>query len=617
MEEIIATVSAALILGIIAHKLRIPPLVGFLGAGFLLHLIGFGVFPGLEQISDLGVILLLFTIGLKFDLRSLLQPEAYGTAVLHMVIVLLVGAGTIGLSVVIGVVSLGGGLGTLALLGFALSFSSTVLVVKVLEDRSDDGSYYGQIAIAVLVIQDIAAVAFITVAGDEPPSPWAFTLVLLVPAAWVLRRILEHVGRGELLVLFGVVMALGPGYVAFESLGIHGDLGALTMGLLFASHPRSVELSKSLFSVKELFLVAFFVDIGLEAIPTWSDLSMALILCVVLIPFNFVSFFLMGRLFGLRNRTSIRTSLALSNFSEFALIVVAVGVANNVFEENWLTITALAVAVAMIISSLANAYSLQIVGRLDSILPPENETRLRPTDRPIDTGGAEVVILGMGRIGRGAYERFEDRGGLAVIGVDNDHSVITGLRAEGFDVLEGDATDHEFWHRLVVSGTAHTVILAMAIHDSNTFALDQLRIAGFEGTIAAVVQRPDQAAHFERAGVHAVINIYSGSGAAVADAAMAEPTRRDSEDDRDDRDGRDGQGDRLDRHDRHDRHNRHDRHDRHDRLDPDDRHEGSSGDAIDSGGMTVGDATVDLEAETVSVEPDVQAHRTVQSSPDE
>ncbi|WP_181273448.1 cation:proton antiporter family protein [Brevibacterium oceani] len=520
MADIVITIAAALAFGILAHEIRIPPLVGFLAAGFCLHLFGFTAFAGLQEISDLGVVLLLFTIGLKFDLRSLLQPEAHGTALLHMVTVVLLGAGTIGFATVIGVVSVGGDFGTLALLGFALSFSSTVLVVKVLEDRSDDGSYYGQIAIAILVLQDLAAVAFITIAGEEPPSPWALALLLLIPAVWVLRRILDRIGRGELLVLFGVVMALGPGYVAFESVGIHGDLGALVLGLLFSTHPRAVEMSKSLFSVKELFLVGFFVVIGLQAVPTWSDLIMAFLLCAVLLPFNFVSFFLMGRLFGLRNRTSVRTSLALSNFSEFALIVVAVGIDSGLFDGDWLTITALAVALGMIISSLANAYSLQIVAKLDEVLPDENESRLRRNDRPLDTGTAEVVVLGMGRIGRGAYERFVERGDSDVIGIDNDHLVIEALREDGFTVLEGDATDHEFWHRLVVGGTAHTVVLAMALHDSNTFALEQLRIADFPGTIAAVVQRPDQADHFIKAGVHAVINIYSGSGAAVADAAI-------------------------------------------------------------------------------------------------
>ena len=96
MADIVITIAAALALGLIAHELRIPPLVGFLAAGFLLHVFGFTAFAGLQQVSDVGVVLLLFTIGLKFDLRSLLQPEAHGTAALHMVTVVLLGAGTIG-----------------------------------------------------------------------------------------------------------------------------------------------------------------------------------------------------------------------------------------------------------------------------------------------------------------------------------------------------------------------------------------------------------------------------------------------------------------------------------------------------------------------------------------
>src|SRR5699024_10530754 len=194
MADIVITIAAALAFGFLAHEVRIPPLVGFLTAGFCLHLVGFTAFDGLQEVSDLGVVLLLFTIGLKFDLRSLLQPEAHGTAALHMITVVAPGAGTIGLAAAIGIASVTGGLGALA-------------------------------------------------------------LVLRIPGGWLLSRVLDRVGRGELLVLFGVVMALGPGYVAFEAVGIHGDLGALVLGLAFSTHPRAVEMSKSLFSVKELFLV--------------------------------------------------------------------------------------------------------------------------------------------------------------------------------------------------------------------------------------------------------------------------------------------------------------------------------------------------------------------------
>ncbi len=521
VHDIVLTIVVAVVFGVLAHELRVPALVGFLGAGFLLGALDVAPFPGLEELANLGVTLLLFTIGLKFDLRSLVHPEAYGTALLHMIASVIVGGLTVALAVAIGIADLDGDWRTLALLGFALSFSSTVLCVKVLEERSDDGSYYGQTAIAILVIQDLAAVVFFTVTGDEPPSPWAFALILLLPMTWVLRRMLERVGHGELLVLFGVVVALGPGYHAFEAVGIHGDLGALIMGALLATHPRSLELSKALFSVKELFLVGFFIVIGIQSTPTWEDLELAGLLCLLLIPFTFVGFVLLGRLFGLRNRTSIRSSLALSNFSEFSIIVVVVGVAGGLFDERWISPISLAVALSMIISSLANAHSLSIAAFFEGLMPDENPAKLRPQDRPIDTSDADVVVLGMGRVGRAAYSRLVDHRGLKVIGIDNDHAVVSRLRKHGFKVLEGDATDHEFWQRLVAGGFVPTVILAMAIHDSNAFAIDQLRAAGFDGHIAAVVQRPDQVEHLESEGVEAIINIYAGAGSAVADAAMA------------------------------------------------------------------------------------------------
>lgn len=221
MDVFVLTLITAAVFGTVAHVVRVPALVGFLAAGFVLGGLGMEASAGLEQLASVGVTLLLFTIGLKFDVRSLLQPEAYGTASLHMAFSVLIGAGTVGLAGVIGLAS-ADSWRTLVLVGFALSFSSTVLCMKVLEERSDDGSYYGQTAIAILVFQDLLAVAFIVASDDDLPSLWALALVLLVPLAWALRRVLDVLGHDELVVLFGVTMALGPGYFAFESVGITG-----------------------------------------------------------------------------------------------------------------------------------------------------------------------------------------------------------------------------------------------------------------------------------------------------------------------------------------------------------------------------------------------------------
>ncbi|WP_338750611.1 cation:proton antiporter family protein [Janibacter alittae] len=519
MNDVALTLIAATTFGTIAHVLRVPALVGFLAAGFVLGAAQIAPFPGLEQMAGVGVTLLLFTIGLKFNVRSLLRPEAYGTASLHMALSVLVGAGTVGLAGALGLTMLDGW-HTVVLVGFALSFSSTVLCVKVLEERSDDGSFYGQTAIAILVIQDLLAVVFITAAGDEPPSVWAFALVLVLPGAWLFRQILDRIGHDELLVLFGVAMALGPGYFAFEAVGIKGDFGALAMGLLFASHPRAIEMSKALFGLKELFLIGFFLTIGMGSAPTWADAGLALLLCVALLPLTFIGFVVLGRIFGMRNRSTIRIGLVLSNFSEFSIIVAAVGVTGGLLPERWLTVVAIAVAASMVGSSLVNAHGLRLTSALSARLPDQDPARLRPSDRPIDTSGSDVVVLGMGRVGRAAYERLVHEKQLSVLGIDNDHAVITRLEERGLNVLEGDATDLEFWTRLVSGGFVTTVVLAMAFHDSNTYALERLHDAGFDGRVVAVAQHPDQVEHLSAHGVHAVLNIYAGAGYSLAGLAV-------------------------------------------------------------------------------------------------
>jgi len=230
---------AVVVLGFTATLLRLPPLVGFLAAGFLL---GSSPLPNLEFVDvlgDLGVAVLLFTIGLKLDLRVLTRREVSGTAVVTMVVLTGLGSALVGGLLLLGLrVDAVTPTGVL-ILGFALSFSSTVVVVKLLEERGDTGSLYGRIAIGVLVVQDIAAVLYMTIASGHVPSPWALTLVALWPASGLLGKILNRIDHGEMRTLFGMSMALLPGYLLFSLLGVDGDLGALIMGALFASHPAA------------------------------------------------------------------------------------------------------------------------------------------------------------------------------------------------------------------------------------------------------------------------------------------------------------------------------------------------------------------------------------------
>ena len=512
--------------GALAALVRLPPLIGFLAAGFVLNGLGVERLDALQQLADVGVTLMLFGIGLKLDARSLLRREVWGTAGLHALFSTVLGAGFLGLLMLVHLELPGENVRALLLAGFALSFSSTVLVFKVLEDRSETRSLYGRVAIGVLVIQDIAAVVFITLASGRPPSPWAFALVLLLPGAWLFRRVWDRIGHGEMQAVFGLVMALVPGYLAFSAVGLKGDLGALVVGMLLASHPRASELSRDLFTVKDLLLVAFFVSIGFHGNPDRETVLMGLLL-LALVPLQALLFMALLWVFGLRRSTSVRAALALANHSEFALIVGAIGVSAGMLTEDWLVMLSVAVAASFVLSTLVNRRGSGLTDVLSRWLPKHSDHRLHPEDRPIDIGHAQVLVLGMGRVGQAAYREFADEHGFTVVGIENATDRSERLRSEGFDVQTADATDRQFWERVIATGHVRIAVLAMPFHGSNLVALRQLTDSEFTGSVAAVAQYDDEVQELREHGVDTVFNLYDGAGLALASEIIDALDRRD------------------------------------------------------------------------------------------
>jgi predicted Kef-type K+ transport protein len=371
--------AAAVVGGLLAKALRLPPLVGYLAAGFALGFMGVAEPAGLEQIAELGVVLLLFAIGLKFDLRTLLRKEIWLTTSLHALLSTAVGMGFIGLLAVIVPAAVGRqSFGTLALIGFALSFSSTVFVVKVLEDRSATTGLYGRIAVGVLVLQDIAAAVFMALAGGKVPSPWALALVLLVPAAWLLHRIWDRIGHGELQALFGVTVAVGLGWGLFEAVGVHGVLGALVMGVLLAKHPSAAELSRSLMTFKDLLLVAFFLQIGLHGRPGLDEVLLAVALLAVL-PLQVAFYAVLLWAMRMRRRTAFLAALVLGNFSEFGIIVAVIGAEAGLLAERWVMVISLAVAMSFAASALVNRRGVELATRMVPWLPHHSTPSCTPT----------------------------------------------------------------------------------------------------------------------------------------------------------------------------------------------------------------------------------------------
>lgn len=519
MDTAVVYIGVTFLLGLVAMAVRMPPLVGFLAAGFVIKALGVAPMGSLPLLAEWGVAMLMFTIGLKLDARALLRREAWGTSLPHMVISTLVGAGFLGLLTLLGSQLLQGQGGrTLLLLGFALSFSSTVFAAKVLEERSDDGSLYGRTALAVLVIQDVAAVAFLTASSDHLPSPRVLLLVGLWPAAIVFRRLWRRVGRGELQVMFGVTIALVPGYWLFTWVGLTGELGALVMGLLLAPSPRAGALASSLFSIQEVLLVAFFLSIGVHSALTVPAVLMGLTL-LLLLPIQGFFYMLLLRMFGLRNRTAVLSGVILSSFSEFGLIVAAYAVERHLLDEVWLAALSVAVAGSFAVAATVNRRGGWLVDRLADSLPPRPPGRLIAEDRPVALGEVQAMVLGMGRIGAAAYEQLVHVYGLSTVGVENNLERTALLQSRGQHVISADATDSEFWRRLRPSETVDVIVLAMPDHGSNIYALQQVEASDFRGTVSVIARNDDDVREVRGRGIEAVLHLYEGAGESLADRA--------------------------------------------------------------------------------------------------
>jgi len=509
-------IAIAFACGLAVKLFGLPPLIGFIIAGFVLHAAGAESGEFLREIADLGVTLLLFTIGLKLKPHSLARPEVWGVATIHMVIVTLLLTMTAILLAQLHMPLFNGiGLSEALLIGFALSFSSTVFAVKVLETLGASASRHGRTSIGVLIIQDIAAVAFIAVSAGKIPSVWALVLLLLIPLRHPLQRVLDLTGRGELLVLYGIVLALG-GADLFEMLGLKADLGALVFGMLLTNHPKSDELSKALMGFKDIFLVGFFLSVGMTTMPGWAELTTALIM-IVFLPLKTALYFGLFSLFKLRARASWQASLNLANYSEFGLIVGTIAAASGMLSNEWLAVFAIALAISFTLSApLAAAGDTFYTRWQRKIKYFEREHRL-VDDADLEAEGVEAVIVGMGRLGSAAYDAFAETYPGRVIGVDLDEENIKKHQEAGRSVVMADGTNPDLWSR--VSGLPQHLkwaVLCLPNHRSNIAAAQRLLEYDAKCRIAATTKFPDEVEELRKNGAEFVFNIYAEAGVGFA-----------------------------------------------------------------------------------------------------
>ncbi|MGJ8693877.1 MAG: cation:proton antiporter domain-containing protein [Thalassotalea sp.] len=510
----------AFVCGFIAKTATLPPSIGFLLAGFILNFLGYTPNAGLDVLADLGITLMLFTIGLKLNVKDLLKNEVWLSTSLHTVLWLVAGIGIFKLFSMLAISYFAElNFTASAIIIFALSFSSTVCIVKLLEENGEMKTRHGKLAIGILVMQDIIAVAFLVVATGKTPSVWAFLLLGLFFIKPLIFRLINHIGHGELLPLAGFVLALG-GYELFNLVQIKGDLGALIIGMFLASHPKATEITKSLLSFKDIFLIGFFLSIGFVALPNLEMILVASFIVLICIPIKFIFFFGVFNALKLRCRTSYLGALMLSNFSEFGLIVAALSVKQGWLDNQWLVVLALAVSISFVLTSVVYKFSHRFFSRHKAFFKQfENEQKL-PDDNIYIPQNTPVVIVGMGRVGMGAHRAMTVHSNEKVWGMDADKNKVEKLNEMGLDSYVADAEDAYFWQDIKTDQIKLVLIALPSVQDIiNVTKI--IRSSNYQGKIAAIARYADEEVELEACGIDKVFNFYTEAGVGFADESIA------------------------------------------------------------------------------------------------
>ncbi len=509
-------IAVAFSFGFVARQIGLPPLVGYLAAGFMLHANGFEADASLSTLADLGITLMLFTIGLKVNVKQLIRPEILGGTFINMgawhllCLPLLIFVSSWGLYALLDLE-----LATAALIVFAFSFSSTVCAIKVLEETSELKTRQSDLAIGILIIQDLIAVAFLFAATGKTPSIWALLLVLMIFVRPYMQRLFDYSGHGELVPLLGFLLAFG-GAELFELVGMKGDLGALAMGMLLAGLPKANELYKALISFKDLFLIGFFLSIGFTALPT-VEMWLISVAILFLLPLKFFLFFTVFLFFSLRARTSFLGALLLANFSEFGLIVASLSVEQGWMPAEWLVIIAMSTAMSFVVSSLLYKYAHNFyASHKEKLVRWEKDQPERNKCMSICPDRAEVLIVGMGRVGKGAYESLAAEMGDSVWGLEVDADRARAFAEQGWKVIAGDADDIEFWEGLKLDKLKLVMLAIPSVNEMKNI-IYQIQHTDYRGKIAAIAHYEDERQELMALGVDVAFNYYAEVGAGFAE----------------------------------------------------------------------------------------------------
>jgi len=561
--EIAALLVLAAGVGFIGLLLRQPLIVSFIAVGILAGPSVFNIAQSNEPIdllAELGIAVLLFLVGLKLDLKLVrtLGPVA-----------LMTGLGQVAFTTIFGfLIGLALGFDVVASLyiAVALTFSSTIIIVKLLSDKREIDSLHGRIALGFLIVQDLVVVlamivlsavgvgaAAVDSAGEASGTlnTWLPVLQVFANGAMMLvfvglfirfvaTPLVERLARApELLVSFAIGWAALLAAVG-HYLGFGKELGGLLAGISLASTPFREAIAARLASLRDFLLLFFFIALGaaLDLSVLGDNVGAALIFSLfVLIGNPLIVLAIMGVL-GYRKRTGFLAGLTVAQISEFSLIFMAMGVSIGHVGEDSLGLVTLVGLVTIAASTYMITYSQTLYRYLEPLLGPfERKKAGRHEDQWADRPAPhDVIIFGLGRYGFGMARELS-RQGYSVLGVDFDPVAVRYAKEQGVETLFGDATDPEFIAHLPLSGVQWIVAAVpdgeTGLHhdDPRRSLVGALREARYTGRIALTAHHETRAAPLRDAGADLVLMPFRDASVRAATLLMSDDSGREGGED--------------------------------------------------------------------------------------
>lgn len=533
--EIALILGMATLLGIVGQKLRQPLLIMFLATGILVGPSGLGIIESYDQIellAHIGIALLLFIVGLRLDLTLIRTtgPVALATGLGQILFTSAIGFGI--------ALALGMTLMNAAYTAVALTFSSTIIIVKLLSDKKEIDSLHGQIAVGFLIVQDIAAIlalvgltTFGSPLSQEGSALWASILIALKGAGFLvfigllMRYVLPPLmrrlaGTQEVLILFAIAWAVFLG-AAGEWLGFSKEVGAFLAGVSLASTGYRDAIGARLTSLRDFLLLFFFIELGarLDWSTVGSQIGASVILSLfVLIGNPLIVMIIMG-VMGYRRRTGFLAGLTVAQISEFSLIVAALGLGlGHINRETMGLITLVGVA-----TIFASTYLILYSGPLYRLLSGplriferRNPYRETAIDSVREMPALDVVLVGLGNYGSGLAE-YLIRRNKSIVGVDFDPAALERWRLRGIPVLYGDMGDPEIHDHLPLA-QSRWVVSTVRSKELNLSLMSHLKRRGYGGKVALAAVSEEEAKRYEKAGARVVFRPFTDAAEQAADA---------------------------------------------------------------------------------------------------